>query len=543
MRPRAIPALGRFVALSAVAATVASSFAACSSSVPVSAGAALPAVEAERVVPPAVVKEVFASVLITEADGPTGEIDRLVVSPMVVLADPWETVSLAAEAILENGAADPAVDLIWMLSDIRAGSISSSGEFTAGGTPGVYPAAILVTARNDTSRGIDQITETVSVTIVGETRAASIATIEILPSGPTVFSGQLFRMRAIGYDEDGYVIPGVNFNWTVNDATLGSVTASGYLNVQGSPGMFTKSISVTGRWRGETMVEHINVKVLEARPGAEDMTVQVLPQRFHIDNGDNMQLRAVALNGLGELIPGTQLRWSVDEPIAGSITGTGMFTAGVAPGIYTEAVRVEAIIRGESGVIHAADFASVIVRGESETRRLDRVVGRPGHIVLSPGGRSILVARAFDSEGNSADKVEFRWMMTDEAAGVIDNNGSFRASSRSGVYPSSAKVIATQDVGGEQLIRSASVDVIITGTLTVAGIEPAAPSVSQGESVHFSAVGTDENGTLLPGLVVRWRLADDAIGHIDALGNFTAEGRPGLYENAIVATVIQPFTD
>ena len=534
---------GRAVAVLIVMAVVVSSLVACSSSVPVSAGVTPPAMEARPATPPAVVKEVFASVLITEADAPIGVLERVAVTPLAVVADSGETVKLTARAFLAKGQRDTSVDLIWTLTDIRAGSLNSRGEFTAGAIPGVYPGAISVTAVNETAEGLDQATQLVSVTVVGDDLPASIASIEVLPTGPTVFSGQLLRMRAIAYDENGSVIPGVSFDWTVNDTALGFVTAAGYLDVEGSPGTFTNGISVTGRWRGESIVEAVDVKVLEDRPGVDDMTVQVLPQRFYIDNGGNMQLRAVALNGLGELVAGTELRWSIDQPLAGTITGTGVFTAGVAPGVYTEAVKVEAIIPGESGFIHAADFASVIVRGENNVRRLDGVVGRPGNLVITPGGRAILVARAFDTDGNPAEKVELQWEMTDDAAGVIDANGNFEASSQSGAYPDSARVIAAQDVDGEHITRSAAVDVSITGILTLAAIEPVMPTVPQNATVHFTVLGTDENGLRVPGLVVSWRLADEAVGFIDALGNFTANGAPGLYENAIIATVIQPFTN
>jgi hypothetical protein len=85
--------------------------------------------------------------------------------------------------------------------------------------------------------------------------------------------------------------------------------------------------------------------------------------------------------------------------------------------------------------------------------------------------------------------------------------------------------------------------VSITGLLTIAEISPVTSTVPQEQSVHFMAYGTDENGLLLPGLVVRWGLADETAGSIDAFGNFIATGEPGLYENLVIATVVQPLTD
>ena len=65
----------------------------------------------------------------------------------------------------------------------------------------------------------------------------------------------------------------------------------------------------------------------------------------------------------------------------------------------------------------------------------------------------------------------------------------------------------------------------------------------EGDTTHYSAVGLDENGLVISGLLVRWRLADPDLGTIDPLGNFTANARPGLHTDAIIATVIQTITD
>ena len=145
---------GRAVAVLIVMAVVVSSLVACSSSVPVSAGVTPPAMEARPATPPAVVKEVFASVLITEADAPIGVLERVAVTPLAVVADSGETVKLTARAFLAKGQRDTSVDLIWTLTDIRAGSLNSRGEFTAGAIPGVYPGAISVTAVNETAEGL-----------------------------------------------------------------------------------------------------------------------------------------------------------------------------------------------------------------------------------------------------------------------------------------------------------------------------------------------------------------------------------------------------
>ena len=493
---------------------------------------------------PAVVKKVFASVLIVEADEErAGGIERVVVSPEALLVDRGEVVRLSARAIGIDGLPAMGADLVFAMTDVRAGSVRADGVFTAGRTPGTYPGAITVTMVLNAGADIHHATAGIPVTVVGEEEIARLSRIELIPEKPTVLEGQLYRLRAIGYDENGLVIPGARFEWSVNDPALGVVNRIGYLTVHGGPGSFPGGVSVTAAWNGSEVAKAFDVTVFDAHVSEELYKVQVLPQRFFIDDGEEMQLRAYALNGLGELAAGTTLRWSMADTEAGTVTGTGLFVAGESPGIFTEAVRVEAIIPGERGAIRAVDFASVVVRGEKEARRLSLVISRPRSVTVGRGGRAILYARPVDSAGRTTGGVEVSWETVGDGPGTIDQYGSFKASAGPGVYMSSLRVTATQDLGEERITRTATVDIYITGSLNDASIQPALSAVSQGDTIHFTALGRDENGLILPGLVVRWDVTDPSIGTIDLLGNFIAGNTIGFHRNAIVATVIQPLNN
>ncbi|MCH7800095.1 MAG: hypothetical protein IIC24_00990, partial [Chloroflexi bacterium] len=330
---------------------------------------------------------------------------------------------------------------------------------------------------------------------------------------------------------------------SVNDQAIGELNSIGYLSVSAEAGKYINGVTVVGRWNGIEVTKSVVVTVLDVPDWDENLTVQVLPQRFQIDHGENMQLMAVAINGLGELVAGTELRWTMAEPVAGSVSGTGLFVAGPKPGVFTEAVKVEAIIPGENGVIHAVDFASVVVRGDREQRRLDTVVARPVAVKLDTGGRIILAARALDAQGRPADNVAVVWEVVTDGVGEVDQFGSFKASGKPGIYKSAVRAILTQSLNGELITRTATIDINITGTLTDVVVEPDVAAVIEGDTIHYSAVGLDENGLVISGLLVRWRLADPDLGTIDPLGNFTANARPGLHTDAIIATVIQTITD
>ena len=252
-----------------------------------------------------------------------------------------------------------------------------------------------------------------------------------------------------------------------------------------------------------------------------------------------MQLRAVALNGLGEVMTGTEMRWSMADTQAGTIDGRGIFIAGDAPGIFTEAVQVEAILPGEPGIIRAADFASVVVQGGHVSKQLESVNVTPRSVVVNPGGRALLMAQPSDASGGVAEDVSVSWQTTHKDVGQIDAYGNFRAGAVPGSYPNGIQVIVRQELGEDSITRTQSADVTITGTLTELQMHPILATVKAGGAIHFDVTGRDENWVVLPGLVVLWSVSDESIGTIDHFGNFIAGDVTGLYEDAVHAEVIQ----
>jgi hypothetical protein len=317
------------------------------------------------------------------------------------------------------------------------------------------------------------------------------------------------------------------------------VNSIGYLTVEGEPGLYRDAITLTGAWEGISVTTTTDVTVAQT-PQAEDfLDVQALPQRFHLAPGGRLQLRAVALNGAGDLVSGAELRWSMADAKAGTVDGAGLFVAGDVPGIYTEAVRVEAIVSGQQGLVRAVDFASVVVSPERAARKLDGVKVFPDSLVVGLGGRALLVAQAVDRFGSPVDKVSISWEATDPTVGEIDSLGNFTASGGPGRYTGALRVVVSQELGSEVVARSKSVDVTITGALAHLEIHPQQATIEPGRTVHFSVTARDENGILLPGLVVRWSVSRKDIGAIDAFGNFTAGANPGLHQDAIKAEATQ----
>ncbi len=445
-----------------------------------------------------------------------------------------------AQALGASGQPLDDIELVWVVTDPKAGSITVDGQFNAGRSPGVYTNAVSVTGVQKTVEGVRFVSESVTVTIVGDDMPPRLTDVAILPRDLTVLGGQVFRLRAAGFDEDGLVIPGVQFVWDVSDPNLGRVNEVGYLAVDGGVGDFRGAITVTGIWDGRTVSATADLTILEVPEADDFLNVQVLPQRFYLGPGDRLALSAVALNGYGEVVAGTELRWSIVDSRAGAIDVHGLFVAGGAPGVYTEAVRVEAIAPGERGFVTAVDYASVVVRADL-ARRLDRVGLFAKTVVVEPGGRAILVADPMDDLGERAQNVAITWGALDETVGVVDEQGYFKATGPPGIYHEALEVIVrqTNENDAPNVTRSETVDVIITGSLVSVSVVPALMAIAPGHTSHFGTIGRDQNGISLPGLVTRWKVIDGSAGTIDAFGNFTAGPTPGYYEDAITGEVIQ----
>ena len=481
-----------------------------------------------------------ASVLITERpEATTPTIESIRVSPASVVVDPGDSVQLSATALSADGQALVDVEFVWNAVDPRAGSITREGDYQAGVIPGVYDNSISVTAIQNTPDGIEYASEFAAITVVGDARLAKLASVVIVPFNPIVLKQQIYTLRAFGFDPDGVVIPGVSFVWKVTDPSLGRVNELGYLTVEGDEGTYRRGVSVTGIWEGESVSVTSDIRVTIAPKASVFLLVHALPQRFFLSPGDRLQLRAVALNGLGELVTGTELRWDMVSEAAGSIDGEGNFIASSSPGIYTNAVQVEAFIPGEKGLVRAVDYASLVIREEEPFRRLHTMYVQPASVKIAAGERAILLVRAIDSRGQPVNGFETTWEVLTGEAGTVSAVGGYTAGEEPGVYPEAVRATVVQTVDDETVSKYTSVDVVVTGTLVGSEVHPALATLAPGKTVHFSLTGWDENDIHLPGLVVLWSVSDESIGDIDAFGNFTASGTPGLYQDAIRAEVIQ----
>lgn len=521
--------------LLAVLAVVA--VAACRGPDPVPAAATVPIqrnVETVRVL-------ARASVLVTGEPGDIRTAESIRVTPSQVVADVGSSVPLAATVLDNAGLSLDDVALVWSVSDPRAGRISETGLFNASRAPGTYREAITVTVVRNSPQGLQTVASSIDVTVVGEAAVSKLASVSVFPEQTSVATNQVYRMRAAAFDERGQLIPQVNLVWSVDDKALGRINQLGYLTVLGAEGTYRDALTVTAVWDGETLTRTIDVSVTSAQGSDDFLAVQALPETFRLHSGDQLQLAAVALDARGELVRNAQIRWSVVDPSAGSVDGNGLFTAADGDGVFTEAVRVEAVVLGPSGILNAENFVNVVVLGDETVRQLAAVRVIPSPVIAPTGSRLLMIAQASDESGAPTRDTRLIWEALDSRVGQIDAAGSLKLTGEPGVYTQALKLTAVQrpNGGDEEITVIRLVDVVITGRLHEVAIEPNLGSVVPGRTIHFGISARDELGNDLTGLTVLWRVTDPAAGTIDPFGNFTAGADIGLYEDAIVAEVIQ----
>lgn len=489
-----------------------------------------------------VTKTTTASVKIVKASArPLQKIVRVEVVPGDLELATGESAVLGAVAYDEQNQRVSLVRFTWSTVNIEAGRVDQRGRFTAGTTPGTYKGAIQVTAVRQTPEQTVYQSGLVDVTITGETIRPALSRIDVAPNPIQATPGQIVRLEAYGYDAQGHLVADTRFTWSLGEP-VGKINQLGYLTVEGQPGTYTKAISVEGRSGDRTLALDVDLEIGESSSPVEALTVQILPRQIQIAPGEVFRFNAVAFDQKGRAVPQRFLRWSVARTAAGTISpegGFGNFRAGTTPGTYVDTVVVDVSSLSGRQQLRATGYATVVVQTAQPPRPLSLARVQPGSIAVQPGQTAILTPLAYDDAGKPAKNVEVTWEMADPRAGRIGKDGRFVATATPGRYPGAVRLTVTQRLGDRAHTQTAHADVNVPGDVARVEITPSQAVAAAGETIHFSAVAFDTQGSQIPGLIFRWRVANPQAGTIDPLGNFKAGQTLGDYANAIEVTAVQ----
>ncbi len=268
-------------------------------------------------------------------------------------------------------------------------------------------------------------------------------------------------------------------------------------------------------------------------------SVRVVPDGLTVPRGGIVVYTAVAEDAAGRFLADVDFRWRMREPLAGTVSERGLFTAGSVPGAYTDVVEVSAVQRTDEGESISTGAASVIVTSGLIDTSIVSVTIFPSTATVRPGERVPLRAGALGSFGGLVQDLALAWRVTDPAVGEIDQNGILTAGSTPGFYEDAVQVQARRLTGSAPpVIATTSVRVLSLeeargGVRAIVG--PSAVIGMPGERFPLVLFAFDFQGRFVPLENVQWRVLDPAVGVVDR-GRLILGETPGQYLASVRAT-------
>lgn len=227
--------------------------------------------------------------------------------------------------------------------------------------------------------------------------------------------------------------------------------------------------------------------------------------------GATQQFTAVGEDYEGATIAITPV-WAIAAG-GGTITSSGLFTAGNVPGAYP------ATVTATSGGIVGTSTVTVVV-GAATTLTIT-----PNPDTTATGATQQFTVVARDAGGNVVPVAPL-WS-TGVGGGTVNSTGLFTAGTVAGSFPN----IVTATVG----TLSASATVVVTGgALTTITLTPTPATLAGGGTQQFTAVGRDANGNVVT-ITPTWSVVNTG-GTIGTSGLFTAGTVSGTFTNTVRAT-------
>lgn len=334
-----------------------------------------------------------------------------------------------------------------------------------------------------------------------------LSSLVISPNPATVAAGATIQFTAVGTDFTGASVT----------PTAGAVVwsvASGGGTINSSTGAFTAS-TVPGTYTSTivAMCRGISASATVVVTAGPLASITVTPNPVTLAINATQQYTAVGRDAFGNVVAITPV-WSIVAG-GGTISTTGLFTAGTTPGTFANTVRATSgAISGTATVtVTAGPVATITVT--------------PNPATLAIGAQQTFTAVGRDAGGNVVTIIPV-WSVVNGGGAINATTGVFTAGTVPGTYTNTVRAT----VG--TLSGSATVNVI-GGPVASIVVTPNPTTLSQGAQQAFIAVGTDAAGNVVPVMPV-WTVVNGGGTINSATGVFTAGSASGTFANTVVAT-------
>ncbi len=372
-----------------------------------------------------------------------------------------------------------------------SGTISSSGLFTAGTTPGTFTNAVYATSGGVSGHA--------TVTVI----PGPLATISVTPNPSLLVVGATQQLTAVGRDAGGNPVA-ITPVWSVV-AGGGTISASGLFTAGGTPGTFANTAKATSGGISGTATVNVTAGALA--------TITVTPNPASMSVGATQQFTAVGRDAGGNVVHFTPT-WSVVAG-GGSVSDDGLFTAGTVTGTFTNTIQAsfEGLTGAATVTVTPGPPASITVTPDPTT--------------LSVGLTRLFTAVGRDANGNLV-AITPTWSIA-AGGGTINSSGLFTAGGTPGTYTNTVEAA----VGG--MTGTATV-IVTSGALTSITVTPNPATMGIGGTEQFTAVGKDAGGNVVD-ITPTWAVVAGGGSVNLTTGLFTAGNVTGTYTNTVRASV------
>ncbi|MBU2009413.1 MAG: hypothetical protein KJ624_06230 [Chloroflexi bacterium] len=362
-------------------------------------------------------------------------LDHVVVSPSSATVAAGATQQFSAQGYDVSNVAIPGLTYFWAAAAASGAIHATSGVFTAGNVPGVYPNAVqaIVVQNGNIKFGNASVT----VTAV----APTLDHVTIAPASATLAPQATQQFSAQGYDASNVALPNLTYYWSVVVAGAGIITPAGLFTAGTIPGVYPNAVQGIAV-QGNAIVKYAtaSVTVTGVTAGALDH-VTVTPSSATLAPGGTQQFSAQGYDASNVPIPNLAYYWSVAVAGAGTITPAGVFKAGSIPGSYPNAVQGIAV---QGNAIIKFATASVTVSGAT-AGALDHVRVTPSSANVAVGATRQFSAQGYDAANKPIPGLTYYWSVVVAGAGTITQAGLFQAGNVPNSYPNAVQAIALQN--------------------------------------------------------------------------------------------------
>lgn len=358
----------------------------------------------------------------------------------------------------------------WTISPVGAGTVSTSGLYTA-------PATIAA-----------QQIVTITATSQGDTTKSSSATITLMPVVVTVAPSSV-TLNAGGTQTFAAMVSNssnTTVSWSVSPAGAGAISAAGLYS---APATVTaqQTVTVTATSQADT-TKAATATVTLSPP----VSVTVAPQSATLYGGQTQQLTATVANSGNQVVS-----WTVSPAGSGSISATGRYTA--------------------PATISTQQTVTITATSQADTTKLGTAtvtLSPPVTVTVAPqtAGLSAGQTQQFTTTVTNTTDPAVTWSVSPAGAGTI---------SATGLYTAPATVASQQTVtvtatSQADSTKSSSATVTLSAHVSVT-VAPPTVSLYAGQTQQFTATIANSINQ-----AVTWTVAPAGTGTISATGLYTA---------------------